>query len=84
MMNHLNPNSIIPLPLNILTSAPGFKLSSTLPKLATIKSQDKSVSLLDFIVEQAVLLDGECLKFVNELEIVHSASNCEFLCFDFQ
>ena len=35
------------------------------------------MSLLDFIVQQAVLLDGECLKFVNDLEIVHSASNCE-------
>ena len=29
-------------------------------------------------MEQAVLLDGDCLKFVNELEIVHSASNCEY------
>ena len=58
-------------------SAPGFKLSSTLPKLSTIKSQDKAVSLLDFIVQQCVLLDGDCLKFVNDLEIVHSASQCK-------
>ena len=72
-------NNLLPKIRSIIPnfSAPGFKLSSTLPKLSTIKSQDKAVSLLDFIVQQCVLLDGDCLKFVNDLEIVHSASQCK-------
>ena len=53
----------------ISSAAAGFKLSSTLSKLPTIKSADKTTSLLDFLVDQIIENDGECLNFLEELEV---------------
>jgi len=59
---------------SIKKTAAGFKLSTTLSKLPTIKSADKATSLLDFLVDQMIENDGECLNFLEELEVCHRAT----------